>query len=273
MDKKKLVTSGVLAAVVAVSGQFVQVGSTGGASFFGMQRAEAGMFSGLTDAFKHDATKLVKDTIKEQVNKALQINFDGMDSRRNDMIHHLRLACGWFGSSEYKIMGATQSASQSDMQAYGVLVNSLLNNNSGSMDEVYTLTSTPRPSKEKVQAGLQQMMSSGDKQAQEDAKQKMSWAKGDNARALLFCGLAARDVAFLTSETAKGLKDAKNLDDIKSRLNNYTDAIKDAKSVISMIQSSIKNRNDARKAYDKANNIKAPSSKDVKASVNALDAE
>ena len=40
-----------------------------------------------------------------------------------------------------------------------------------------------------------------------------------------------------------------------------------------MIQSSIKNRNDARKAYDKANNIKAPSSKDVKASVNALDAE
>ena len=35
------------------------------------------MFSGLTDAFKHDATKLVKDTIKEQVNKALQINFDG----------------------------------------------------------------------------------------------------------------------------------------------------------------------------------------------------
>ena len=100
MDKKKLVTSGVLAAVVAVSGQFVQVGSTGGASFFGMQRAEAGMFSGLTDAFKHDATKLVKDTIKEQVNKALQINFDGMDSRRNDMIHHLRLACGWFGSSE-----------------------------------------------------------------------------------------------------------------------------------------------------------------------------
>ena len=254
-------------------GSSSRLAAQAGPLFFGMQRAEAGMFSGLTDAFKHDATKLVKDTIKEQVNKALQINFDGMDSRRNDMIHHLRLACGWFGSSEYKIMGATQSASQSDMQAYGVLVNSLLNNNSGSMDEVYTLTSTPRPSKEKVQAGLQQMMSSGDKQAQEDAKQKMSWAKGDNARALLFCGLAARDVAFLTSETAKGLKDAKNLDDIKSRLNKYTDAIKDAKSVISMIQSSIKNRNDARKAYDKANNIKAPSSKDVKASVNALDAE
>ena len=189
------------------------------------------------------------------------------------MIHHLRLACGWFGSSEYKIMGATQSASQSDMQAYGVLVNSLLNNNSCSMNEVYTLTSTPRPSKEKVQAGLQQLMSSGDKQAQDAAKQQMSWAKGDNARALLFCGLAARDAAFLTSETAKGLKDAKNLDDIKSRLNNYTDAIKDAKSVIGMIQSSIKERNNARKAYDKANNIKEPSKKDVQASVNALGAE
>lgn len=245
-----------------------------GTLFSGMQKAEAGMFSGLTDAFKHDATKAVKDTVKEQVNKALQINFDGMDSHRNDMIHHLRLACGWFGSSEYKIMGATQSASQSDMQAYGVLVNNLLNNSSSrSMDEVYTLASTPRPSKEQVQAGLQQLMGSGDKQAQEDAKQKMSWAKGDNARALLFCGLAARDAAFLTSETANGLKDAKNLEDIKARLNGYSAAIKDAKSVISMIQSSIKDRNNARKAYDKANNIKEPNKKDIKASVNALDAE
>lgn len=33
MDKKKLITSGVLATVVAVSGQFVQTGTTSGDSF------------------------------------------------------------------------------------------------------------------------------------------------------------------------------------------------------------------------------------------------
>ena len=41
MDKKKLITSGVLATLVAVSGQFVQVGTASEGSFFGLQRAEA----------------------------------------------------------------------------------------------------------------------------------------------------------------------------------------------------------------------------------------
>ncbi len=230
------------------------------------------MFSGLADAFKHDATKAVKDGVKEGLNKALDINYDGLNSHRNDMIHHLMLATGSFAASEYKIGVALDRANEGNYQAMGAVANNL-NSGHGSMNDVYIATSTPRISHDDLKLALATIESSNNQTMKAQAEQQMRWAKGDNARALFWCGMAARDAAFLTSETAKGLKQAKNLDDIKAQLNEYTSALKDAKQVMGFIRSCIKDRNDARRAYDKVNNIKEPSKKDVQASVNAMGAE
>lgn len=43
--------------------------------------------------------------------------------------------------------------------------------------------------------------------------------------------------------------------------------------MVGFVNSSIKKRNDARKAYDKANNIKEPSKKEVMAQINEMQAE
>ena len=83
------------------------------------------MFSGLADAFKHDATKAVKDGVKEGLNKALDINYDGLNSHRNDMIHHLMLATGSFAASEYKIGVALDRANEGNYQAMGAVANNL----------------------------------------------------------------------------------------------------------------------------------------------------
>lgn len=275
MKKKNIVATSVLAAVVAVSGQFVQTAPVDGGSFFGMQRAEAGLFSGVGDVFHKKGQEVADDAkgqAKDAVNKALGINFDGMNSRRNDMRNHLMLATGCFTASEYKIGLATDLAGDSNIQALGAIANNLLSGG-GSMSDVYNATSTPRPSKELVQAKLAELTSSEDKEKVENAKKQMTWSKTDSAKAIFLCGLAARDASFLTKEAAKGLKDAKDLEDLKNQINEYKEAADEATQIIGFLKKSIKERNDARKAYDKANNIKEPSKKDVEASVASMQAE
>lgn len=107
----------------------------------------------------------------------------------------------------------------------------------------------------------------------EHAKNQMTWSKQDNAKAAFLCGLALRDAAFLTNETAKGLKQAKNLEDVKSQLREYTDAVEQVKQITAFINKNIKARNDARREYDKKNNIKEPAKKDIEAQVKQMAAE
>ena len=98
-------------------------------------------------------------------------------------------------------------------------------------------------------------------------------SKHDNVAAMIYTGLAARDASFLLKETAKGLAHPKDLNGILDTLKTFQAQAKDVETVVGFVNSSIKKRNDARKAYDKANNIKEPSKKEVMAQINEMQAE
>ncbi len=269
MDNKILKAMG-MAAVFGITMQFVQPTNlvSQNASVIGMQSAEAGIFDGAIGALQGKAKKAAKDA----VNHALDINYDGLNSHRNDMIHHLALAAGAYATSEYRIYDAVGQADNSNAQNFIMLGNSLT---SGSRDwgEICETTSVTPVDKIALKNALNNMMNSQDKNAMEHAKNQMTWSKQDNAKAAFLCGLALRDAAFLTNETAKGLKQAKNLEDVKSQLREYTDAVEQVKQITAFINKNIKARNDARREYDKKNNIKEPAKKDIEAQVKQMAAE
>ena len=114
MDKKKLITSGVLATLVAVSGQFVQFGTASEGSFFGLQRAEAfgiklpkikmpkiniGGHGDVSDALQGAADQAVdkaqnaaKEAAKQQLEKALHVDLESLGSHQADMMKNLAFA-------------------------------------------------------------------------------------------------------------------------------------------------------------------------------------
>lgn len=234
----------------------------------GMQRAEASMFSKAIGSIGDKVGGHAKKAAKDAVNQAFEINLDGMQNHRADMYNHIMKAAGYWSASEYQLSIAT---GKSDARM-GVLANNLMGADA-TMDDVAEATSRPRVSNAEVKLALSNLMSSGSKERISQANTAMSYSKHDSVAALIYTGLAARDASFLLKETAKGLAHPNDVNDILDTLKTLQDQAKEVETVVGFVNSKIKERNDARKAYDKANNIKAPSKKEVMAQINEMQAE
>lgn len=270
LNKKCVAVS--LAIVLGMGAQFVQLGDNEGALNIGMQRAEAGIFDkigGTMNDMKNKAVKGARKQAKDSVNKALEINIDGMNNHRADMEHHMKVAAAMFAGSEYQIGQAVHN-NDGNTQKMGVIYNALINGN-GSMSLVYDMTATPRISSDELKAAL--YADSKDKAAHDEMVQHMRWSKDYQTKALFVCGLAARDASFLIKESAKGIKDAKNVDSLKSQLEGFKNSADDVVKVVKFIKSNIAKRNAVRKDFDKKNNIKGPSEKEKKEFAASLGAE
>lgn len=271
--KKNPALALTMAVAFGIGAQFVQFPSFAqGTPTLGMQSAEAGMFDSLGDSLakaKNKAVHSAKDQAKKSVNKALGIDMNGLNSHQANLNRHLQVAAALFAGSEYQVYVATGQSENSNAAKLGMLYNSLIHGN-GAMDQAYEVTSVPRLSNDNLKTFLTNNMSEQDKQKQEEVKKHMSWSKDYQAKAMFVTALAARDASFIMSESVKGFKNAKDLDDVKSKLNSFNSNAKTAMSVINFIKDNIHKRNEARKAYDKANNIKGPAKADIEKSQDVI---
>ena len=92
MEKKKVVVSGVLAAVVAVSGQFVQVGQQDGIHFGTQSAAAFGIKMPKIKTGDSSVDNQANQAVKQAASKAFNVDLTTMGNRKQDMLKHLAWA-------------------------------------------------------------------------------------------------------------------------------------------------------------------------------------
>lgn len=264
------------------------VGLTGGITLsdtfiphFAMTRAEAGIFDGLfggsSDQAVEDLKNSASESIHDQINKALEINVDGLNDRKNDMRLHMSRA------AEYLMIAAFQTEEGTVDNPYGVYANLAiaLGNNPGDMEYVYQSAATPLRTKE-VEEGCKNLMQTQDKQKVEEGKQHLEYASNARITSMVYQGLAARDASLILGESLKGLKNIKKINNVqdaedeignvKGQLEELSALAKDVELLCKDISEKNKNLGDATKKARKHFNIKEPSKKDIEKQVKTMEA-
>ena len=251
-------------------------------------RVEAGLSDGIFgkggDDVVGDAVgnvkKQVQGSVEDAINKALAINVDGLHSHRRDMIEHINLASSCMAGAIYKVGIASKITDESLIGYYGSAANAMKNDRSN-LGNSYDFASHSVPVKE-IEKNLQELMMSDDsKEAKAERDQQLSWSKTDRTFAIVYSGLAMRDATFIIKEASKGLKNIKNLDslegleqtasDLQNSFNEIVAVAKDVEKLCGNISAKNKELNAATKNYDKKNNIKGASKKEVEEEVKKLE--
>ncbi|WP_294155290.1 hypothetical protein [uncultured Selenomonas sp.] len=297
MDKKKLITSGVLATVVAVSGQFVQIGTTNGGSFFGLQRAEAfgikipkikmpkiniGGHGDVSDALQGAADQAVdkaqnaaKEAAKQQLEKALHVDLESLGSHQADMMKNLAFAAHmeaiamgkWdsvAGLDTARAVAAKDATTRyvraGNFNDWGLLQN---------FKESYTSNIGLSESDKAAFAAIGE-----DQLKLQENRDRIIDAKKARKMAAVYNALAARDATFVISQSAKAIVKAKDLDGILAQAKNFSAVAKEAQSFINMEKKASKERAAATKKAEKASNTKDPTKQEYeafgKASINEM---
>lgn len=264
MWNKKLVSVS-LAAVLGLGAQLVQLDDSmdGVALDIGMPKAEAGVLDKIGGTFNDMKGRVVNSTKKkaeERMNKALAINLEDMNLHNANMTRNMSIAAGLFMGSEYQICQAI-GKNDATTQQYGIAYQGLIHGN-GSMPQIRNMTTIPRVSDEEMKKALYNQ--SKDKNSQAEMEKHMRWSKSYETQALYVCGLVTRDALFMTKESLKGLKNAKNPEALQKQLTNFKNSADDVVTIVKFIKRNVSDRHAVRKEYDKLHNISAPSQKEIK---------
>ncbi|MCI6100125.1 MAG: hypothetical protein MR698_05750 [Selenomonas sp.] len=289
MDKKKLITSGVLATLVAVSGQFVQVGTASEGSFFGLQRAEAfgiklpkikmpkiniGGHGDVSDALQGAADQAVdkaqnaaKEAAKQQLEKALNVDLDSLGNHRDDMMKNLAYAARMEAIASHRwllVVGANPAPAVAASNAS----TEFARRGDFSFGSVKSFTEQYLPDMtmtENEKAAYAKAASDQTALALQENQERIMEAKKARRMAAVYNGLAVRDASFIITQSAKSIAKAKDLNDVIAQAKDFAEIAKTAQAFISAEKKVSKERAAATKKAEKASNVKDPSEAEYEA--------
>ena len=283
MKKKNMVVSGVLAAVVAVSGQFVQVGQGNGIHFGTQSAAAFGLKmpkikTGISSV-DDQANKAAKQTAENAVKKAFNVDISSMGNRKQDMLKHLAWAARLEAVSADR-WGKVAGTDTAEAQAASNSAQAFLANGDFSLSTFKNFSSNYQ-SKMKLSDNQKQayaaldkaLVSEKDKLTTEQNKTYVTDAKKARKMAAVYNALAVRDAGLLLSDTAKALAHKSDLGSQLDEVQELASFANEAKSFVDAQKKISKERADLTKKAEKAMNVKEPTEQENKAYAKTLGME
>ena len=274
MKKKNMVVSGVLAAVVAVSGQFVQVGQGNGIHFGTQSAAAFGLKmpkikTGISSV-DDQANKAAKQTAENAVKKAFNVDISSMGNRKQDMLKHLAWAARLEAVSADR-WGKVAGTDTAEAQAASNSAQAFLANGDFSLSTFKHFSSNYQ-SKMKLSDNQKQayaaldkaLVSEKDKLTTEQNKTYVTDAKKARKMAAVYNALAVRDAGLLLSDTAKALAHKSDLGSQLDEVQELASFANEAKSFVDAQKKISKERADLTKKAEKAMNVKEPTEQENK---------
>ncbi|WP_294144380.1 hypothetical protein [uncultured Selenomonas sp.] len=274
MKKKNMVVSGVLAAVVAVSGQFVQVGQGNGIHFGTQSAAAFGLKmpkikTGISSV-DDQANKAAKQTAENAVKKAFNVDISSMGNRKQDMLKHLAWAARLEAVSADR-WGKVAGTDTAEAQAASNSAQAFLANGDFSLSTFKNFSSNYQ-SKMKLSDNQKQayaaldkaLVSEKDKLTTEQNKTYVTDAKKARKMAAVYNALAVRDAGLLLSDTAKALAHKSDLGSQLDEVQELASFANEAKSFVDAQKKISKERADLTKKAEKAMNVKEPTEQENK---------
>lgn len=274
MKKKNMVVSGVLAAVVAVSGQFVQVGQGNGIHFGTQSVAAFGLKmpkikTGISSV-DDQANKAAKQTAENAVKKAFNVDISSMGNRKQDMLKHLAWAARLEAVSADR-WGKVAGTDTAEAQAASNSAQAFLANGDFSLSTFKNFSSNYQ-SKMKLSDNQKQayaaldkaLVSEKDKLTTEQNKTYVTDAKKARKMAAVYNALAVRDAGLLLSDTAKALAHKSDLGSQLDEVQELASFANEAKSFVDAQKKISKERADLTKKAEKAMNVKEPTEQENK---------
>ena len=274
MKKKNMVVSGVLAAVVAVSGQFVQVGRGNGIHFGTQSAAAFGLKmpkikTGISSV-DDQANKAAKQTAENAVKKAFNVDISSMGNRKQDMLKHLAWAARLEAVSADR-WGKVAGTDTAEAQAASNSAQAFLANGDFSLSTFKNFSSNYQ-SKMKLSDNQKQayaaldkaLVSEKDKLTTEQNKTYVTDAKKARKMAAVYNALAVRDAGLLLSDTANALAHKSDLGSQLDEVQELASFANEAKSFVDAQKKISKERADLTKKAEKAMNVKEPTEQENK---------
>ena len=253
MMKKKIVTAVGLAGVLAFSCQLMPGTSLGGVELTGMPVAEAGFSLG----------DLGKAAAKEAVNKAFNVDVDGMQDKRQNMILNLyRSAVNYAYASVHvrEAVMADDGTSASIRAAIGQATS-----NKTDLSAIKSLVEASAIPEKELKEATQKLMDSGDAEAIERANGLIQQAKTERKAANIYKLLAAKDAVSIIKDAGVAL--TKGGDSIQDKIDVIKDlaaVAKSAEDMTKIIGANHKVMSKYLKKYEKDHNIKDVSDEEAK---------
>lgn len=274
MKKKNMVVSGVLAAVVAVSGQFVQVGQGNGIHFGTQSAAAFGLKmpkikTGISSV-DDQANKAAKQTAENAVKKAFNVDISSMGNRKQDMLKHLAWAARLEAVSADR-WGKVAGTDTAEAQAASNSAQAFLANGDFSLSTFKNFSSNYQ-SKMKLSDNQKQayaaldkaLVSEKNKLTTEQNKTYVTDAKKARKMAAVYNALAVRDAGLLLSDTAKALAHKSDLGSQLDEVQELASFANEAKSFVDAQKKISKERANLTKKAEKAMNVKEPTEQENK---------
>lgn len=270
MEKKKVVVSGVLAAVVAVSGQFVQVGRQDGIHFGTQSAAAFGIKMPKIKTGDSSVDNQANQAVKQAASKAFNVDLTTMGNRKQDMLKHLAWAARLEAVSADR-WGKVAGTDTAEAQAASNSAQAFLANGDFSLATFKNFSSNYQSkmklsdSQKQAYAALEKsLVSEKDKLTTEQNKTYVTDAKKARKMAAVYNALAVRDAGLLLSDTAKALAHKSDLGSQLDEVQELASFANEAKSFVDVQKKISKERADLTKKAEKAMNVKEPTEKENK---------
>ena len=203
----------------------------------------------------------LKDIGKDAVKKSLNIDVEGMQDRKQQMVLNLSRAAICYAEAAIDVSEALNLNPEQRAQMQAALTG--LKNNKTDLGSMKLVGETTKLSKEELETATRNLMDSGDQAKIEQANELIKKSKTARSAAGLYQGLATRDITMLISNSVKAMAGGDLGDKLKS-IQEISEVANAAKAVNSIINDNRKIMKEALKAYEKKNNIKDVSEKDAK---------
>ncbi len=251
MDKNKAVATGILAAVMAVSGQFVQVGNlTADTSCVGMQSAEAFGFG--------DVKSLVGNVVKQ----AFDVNVTTLNAKRQDMFVNLSRAAQMEAYSQINL-GQALGLNPSEFSAENDALYSLQHGSALDTKLIKQVSSNFSAEDAKSwSAKADAAISDKSRLQSEDFRNLVKASSNARSAAAMYNALAFRDAAMMIAQTSKAMA-AGNLGDKADAVANILSAAKGAQTLLNEQKAHSKMLHEISAKIEKATNIKPASKKEI----------
>lgn len=251
MDKNKVIATGVLAAVVAVSGQFVQVGNlTAETSCVGMQSAEAFGFGD------------VKSFASNAVKKAFDVNVDSLNAKQQDMLVNLSRAAQMEAYSQIDL-GKALELNPSEFSAENDALYSMQHGSALDKNLIKKVSTGLSAEDAKVwSAKADAAISDKSKLNSADFRNLVKASSSARSAAAMYNALAFRDAAMMIAQASKAMASG-SLGDKADAVANILSAAKEGQSLLNEQKAHSKALHEISAKIEKATNIKPASKKEI----------
>ena len=251
MGKNKVVATGILAAVMVASGQFVQVGNlTADTSCVGMQSAEAFGFG--------DVKSLVGDVVKQ----AFDVNVTSLNEKRQDMLVNLSRAAQMEAYSQITL-GKALGLNPSEFSAENDALYSLQHGSALDTNLIKKVSSGFTDENSKTWSAQADAVRSDKSEVNSEAfKNLVKSSANARSAAGLYNALAFRDAAMMIAQTSKAMA-AGDLGDKADAVANILAAAKDGQTLLNEQKAHSKALHAISAKVEKATNIKPASKKEI----------